>query len=285
MRYEITYRSDYRYDAPVVGNHNVLRMRPASEGTQRMEHFDVRVDPEAMRHEATDLFGNHVVEVLVAGPHQRLRVEVDALVATTAPLPPPEGSWPDLRTELYRAAAGPYRFHPRPAEELGSLPELVDEVRKETPAATVKCVTELLPKRLRYEGGVTSVDTNEEQFVALGAGVCQDFAHLALRLLREHDIAARYVSGYFFTTPDAGGASAEVDTHAWIEALLPVTGDGEAVWYAVDPTNGIAAGDAHVKIGHGRWYADVPPVSGSFAGSAASEVEAHVSMRRLDDAA
>ncbi len=89
----------------------------------------------------------------------------------------------------------------------------------------------------------------------VGAGVCQDFVHLGLCLLRHHGIAARHVSGYLF----AAGShrereSVEVDTHAWLEALLPVAGDGEPVWIAANPTNRGLAGETHVKIGHGRHY-------------------------------
>ena len=282
VRYEIAYRSDYRYDAPVAGNLNALRMRPVSEGTQRCEHFDVRVDPEGLRHEFVDIFGNAVTEILVAPPHQRLTIEVDALVATTTPLPAPDANWPDLRTEPYREAAGIYRHHLHPVDRASSFDRLLEEARGETPAATVARITELLPQRFEYRSGVTTVETSPEEFFAAGAGVCQDFAHLALRLLRDCDIAARYVSGYFFTTPDEGDSSAEVETHAWVEALLPVAGDGDHVWFGVDPTNGIPAGEGHVKIGHGRWYGDVPPIRGSFGGAASSTVDAHVTMRRVD---
>ncbi len=282
LRYEITYTSEYRYDAPVVGNHNRLRMRPVSEGTQRREHFDVRVSPAALSEEHEDIFANHVVEVLVAEPHQELRIDVDALVATTLPLPPPDANWPDLMAEAYRDAAGIYRYDPLPPQELPDLDELLAEVRGENPAATARRVMELIPQRFEYRAGATAVDSTIDDLLSGGAGVCQDFAHLACALLRGHGIAARYVSGYFFTTPDADGSSAEVDTHAWVEALLPVAGDDDPVWHGIDPTNAIVAGESHVKIGHGRVYADVPPVEGTFAGHASSTVDAHVRMRRLD---
>jgi transglutaminase-like putative cysteine protease len=128
-----------------------------------------------------------------------------------------------------------------------------------------------------------------------GAGVCQDFVHLGLCLLRHHGVAARYVSGYLFTTGGTevtttlggqGEQSVEVDTHAWIEALLPDSGenghDGDPVWIGIDPTNRGLAGVNHVKIGHGRHYADVPPIKGVYRGSANSVLEASVTMTRLE---
>jgi transglutaminase-like putative cysteine protease len=284
MRYEITYESTYRYTAPVVGNYNRLRMRPADTGTQRCEHYDVSVEPTADRlNTYTDLFGNEVNEVLVAAPTQRLRLQVDATVATTDPMPPPEGPWTEVQAEEYRRTAGAYRYHPYASlHEHEALADMVREVRADTPGETVRAVVRLVHDRFRYEGGVTDAHTTTPEFVALGAGVCQDFAHLALALLRSHDLGARYVSGYFFTSPDGpDGESAEVQTHAWVEVLLPVKGDGDPVWYAVDPTNAIVAGADHVKIAHGRMYADVSPVEGTFSGDAQSTVESHVSMRRV----
>lgn len=287
MRYQITYESTYRYSGPVVGNFNRLRMRPSTGGTQRCEHFDVSVTPTPDRLATyEDLFGNEVTELLLAAPLQRLRIQVDAMVATTEPIPPPDGSWSDLQGERYRLAAGPYRYHPYGyLHENPQLAGLVEEVRAATPAATLSNVTRLVHERFRYEADVTDAQTTTPEFVALGAGVCQDFAHLALALLRSHDVGARYVSGYFFTTPDDETAtSAEVQTHAWIEALLPVDGDGDPVWFATDPTNAIIAGADHVKIGHGRTYSDVSPVEGTFSGDADSTVEAHVTMRRVPSA-
>ena len=114
--------------------------------------------------------------------------------------------------------------------------------------------------------------------------MCQDFAHLALVLLRRHGIAARYVSGYLFAprAGDEAADSAEVDTHAWVEALIPAPDDGEPVWVAADPTNRGLAGERHVKIGHGRHYSDVPPIKGVFRGRAAAELDASVRMTRTD---
>jgi transglutaminase-like putative cysteine protease len=282
LRYEILFTSDYRYDAPVAGNHNRLRMRPTTAGTQRLEHFDVRIEPEALRNEYTDLFGNHVVELLVAEPHQELRIEVDALVATTEPLLPPKATWQDLKSESYRKAAGIYRYDPWPPQGQLDLSELIEATLGDTPRETADKIMGSIPERYEYRPGVTTVNSGLVDLLKLGAGVCQDFANLACALLRRHGIAARYVSGYFFTSPNGSGDSAEVDTHAWVEALLPVSGDAEHVWHGIDPTNAIVAGERHVKIGHGRVYRDVPPVDGAFTGKASSTVDAHVRMRRVE---
>jgi transglutaminase-like putative cysteine protease len=103
-------------------------------------------------------------------------------------------------------------------------------------------------------------------------------------LLRQQGIAARYVSGYLWAAPEDGGDdSLEVATHAWLEALLPGAGGrGEPVWVGADPTNRRLAGETHVKIGHGRTYADVPPIKGVYRGVANAQHDAAVTMTRLD---
>ncbi len=149
----------------------------------------------------------------------------------------------------------------------------------------------MIPDRLEYRKGATYVYSTLADVLDVRAGVCQDFVHLGLNLLRARGIAARYVSGLpgghprrrRATAETAGdeAASVEVDTHAWIEALLPAAG-AEPRWVSADPTNRGLTGECHVKIGHGRHYADVPPVKGIYRGSASSTLEASVTMTRTE---
>ena len=164
------------------------------------------------------------------------------------------------------------------------LDDLHALARANTPLATVRLVCELIPDRFRYEPGATYVGSTIQDLLVAGGGVCQDFVHLALVLLRHQGIAARYVSGYLWAAPGEGGKdSLEVDTHAWLEALVPGAGGrGEPVWVGADPTNRRLAGETHVKIGHGRRYADVPPIKGVYRGPARAELSSSVLMERLD---
>ena len=147
-------------------------------------------------------------------------------------------------------------------------------------------ISELIPDRFEYRQGATYVDSRIVDLLEAGAGVCQDFVHLGLSLLRHHGIAARYVSGYLFAAGSGESQeSVEVDTHAWLEALLPLgpgQPGGDPVWVAADPTNRVLAGETHVKIGHGRHYADVAPIKGVYRGSASAKLDASVTMTRLE---
>jgi transglutaminase-like putative cysteine protease len=287
VNYDIHYLTTYRYGGPVTDNLNALRVRPATSSTQRCDEFHVRLDPEARMHRHTDYFGTEVLEFGVARAHEHLTIDVRARVVTAERPEPPEAPWEATADEAYGQAGGEFLLETGDEPEDDALDELVGITRARTPLATVRLLCELIPDRFDYRPGATYVGSTVADLLAAGAGVCQDFVHLALILLRRHGIAARYVSGYLFSAPEDGGPdSVEVQTHAWLEALLPgVEGRGEPVWVGADPTNRCLAGETHVKIGHGRRYADVPPIKGVYRGAATAELEASVRMTRLDPAA
>jgi transglutaminase-like putative cysteine protease len=323
MHFSIRFLTKYTYDADVVDNINALRVRPATNNRQRVNEFNVRLTPDVRVQRHDDYFGTEVVEFEITRPHRELTIDVRSRVTTQAQ-PEPEGTtWEGLRDPAYRAAGGEFLLltddapgHPVLVALHGAISE------SPTPLAAVMKVSDVIPDRFEYRRGATYVDSPLIDLLDGGAGVCQDFTHLGLNLLRHQGIAARYVSGYLYTTngndadggpltaisaepdrrhagpgaspigldrrvadPGADGAapSIEVDTHAWIEALLP--GDnGEPFWVSVDPTNRGLVGERHVKIGHGRHYADVPPIKGVYRGGANATLDAHVTMAPTDGA-
>jgi transglutaminase-like putative cysteine protease len=284
VNFAIRYLTRYDYDSDVVDNLNALRVKPHGNGRQRCDEFSVRLTPEVRLHRHTDYFGTEVVEFEVSQPHRQLTIDVRARVSTRAALEPPSASWEALRNPAYREAGGEFLLQTDDAPDHPVLSELLGATgAAASPLAAVMLTAELIPDRLEYRQGATYVDSAIADLLEAGAGVCQDFVHLALCLLRHHGIAARYVSGYLFAAGSGDGReSVEVDTHAWVEALLPVPDGGEPVWVGADPTNRGLAGETHVKIGHGRQYTDVPPIKGVYRGSASARLEASVTMTRLE---
>jgi transglutaminase-like putative cysteine protease len=284
MNFDIRYLTEYRYETKVADNLNALRVRPATTSTQRVDDFHVRVDPEARLQRHLDYFGTEVIEFGVPQPHDHLSIDVRARVVTATPPEPPATKWDALRGGAYESAGGEFLLATGDEPENGALDELFEASRATSPLATVQLLSELIPDRFEYRQGATYVGSTIEDLLEAGAGVCQDFVHLGLLLLRRHGIAARYVSGYLWAAPeDDGDDSVEVDTHAWLDALLPAGGQrGEPVWVGADPTNRRLAGETHVKIGHGRQYSDVPPIKGVYRGTATAELDASVTMTRLD---
>jgi transglutaminase-like putative cysteine protease len=281
MRFSIRYHAEYRYDGRVHDQHNALRVKPAATPTQRVRAFRLAVEPQARTRSYVDYFGTDVVEFNLPAEHDRLVITADADVTTEAPAEPPAAVWEALRERAYIDAGGEFLLPTADDPTNGALEPLRQAVRADSPEEALRRVYEVIPERFEYRPGVTFVGSTVEDLLAGGAGVCQDFVHLALILLREQGIAARYVSGYLFAAPENGGEdSVEVDTHAWLEALLP---DGEEPrWVGADPTNSKLAGEEHVKIGHGRHYDDVAPIRGVYKGGAGtSEHAVSVKMTRL----
>jgi transglutaminase-like putative cysteine protease len=284
MNFAIRYLTQYEYDSEVVDNLNALRVKPHGNGRQRCDEFSVRLTPEVRLHRHTDYFGTEVVEFEVSRPHRSLTIDVRARVSTKTSPEPPQATWEALADPSYREAGGEFLLQTDDAPEQPALRELLTTTRAaSSPLSAVMLISELIPDRFEYRQGATYVDSTIGDLLEAGAGVCQDFVHLGLSLLRHHGIAARYVSGYLFAAGSGDGQeSVEVDTHAWLEALLPVPDGGDPVWVGADPTNRVLAGETHVKIGHGRHYADVPPIKGVYRGSASARLEASVTMTRLE---
>ena len=285
MHFSIRYLTEYRYDAQVTDNLNALRVTPATTATQRVDDFGVRVEPQTRLHQHLDYFGTTVIEFGISKPHESLAIDVRARVATANPPAPPDG-----HLGRDRGAGLPRRRGRVPPPGRPASPTTCASTSwsawcaptRRWPRWSASCRWSRTASSTAP--GVTYVGSTIEDLLEAGAGVCQDFAHLALVLLRRNGIAVRYVSGYLFAESGADAASAEVETHAWLEALLPADDGGEPVWVGVDPTNRCLAGETYVKIGHGRHYRDVPPVKGVFRGTAAARLEASVRMHRTDPA-
>ena len=284
MNFAIRYLTSYEYDREVVDNLNALRVKPATNAWQRCDQFSVLLAPEVRLHRHTDYFGTEVVEFEVSRPHSKLTIDVRARVSTRAASEPPEATWDALREPGYLEAGGEFLLQTDDPADHPRLRELAEIVgTAPTPLGAIMLVADLVPDRFEYRRGATYVDSSVRDLLDGGAGVCQDFVHLAIGLLRHHGIAARYVSGYLFAAAtDEGRESIEVDTHAWLEALLPMPAGVEPLWVGADPTNRGLTGQNHVKIGHGRYYADVPPIKGVYRGAAGANHHANVTMTTLD---
>jgi transglutaminase-like putative cysteine protease len=120
-----------------------------------------------------------------------------------------------------------------------------------------------------YQKASTNVYSSLDDILKTGSGVCQDFAHLTIGLLRLSGVPARYVSGYLAPagSRDVSAPIGEQASHAWLEAWLPHAG-----WSGFDPTNRYRTDERHIRVAVGRDYADVPPLKGMYRSSATSQV-------------
>jgi transglutaminase-like putative cysteine protease len=123
----------------------------------------------------------------------------------------------------------------------------------------------------KYVKKSTAVNSPIEDALSSRQGVCQDFAHIMIALVRNARIPCRYVSGYLYQTTENSHPSADGATHAWVEALLPGIG-----WVGFDPTINQLAGEKHIRTAIGRDYADVPPTMGVMKGKAETQLQVRV---------
>jgi len=287
MFYSIHHLTKFRYDAPVSESIFELRMQPRSEGTQRCLNFQLQVKPRTNVFSYRDYLGNAVHHFNVPGQHRQLVITAEAMVDVQphAPLPLTLGrtAWDDLDRDiavidLWEMLTPSHFARTTPA--LGELAEELDlgsveQARQRDPLQFVLDLNLALFGALAYVPKSTRVDSPIDDALNSRKGVCQDFAHIMLALLRQKGIPARYVSGYLFHKKE--DHSAEGATHAWVEAWMPSLG-----WIGLDPTNNVLAGERHVRTAVGRDYADVPPSRGVFKGEAQGELTVVVRVTPSD---
>ena len=155
----------------------------------------------------------------------------------------------------------------QPTPLLASLARELGLAPGPDPLTTLRHLNQALYRAFAYAPQRTRVDSTLDEAIAQRRGVCQDFTHIMLALVRQMGIPGRYVSGYLYHRQENHDRSAEDATHAWMEAHLPGLG-----WVGFDPTNNLLAGDRHIRVAVGRDYADVPPTRGVFKGLASSEL-------------
>lgn len=289
MFYNIRHLTRFRYAAPVRESLMELHMHPRSEGPQRCMGFEVNVTPRARVQSYRDYLGNVVHHFDVPGPHRQLTITAEAMVDVEAipvlPMRLDFGAWEQLDADIaerdFWEMLAPSQF----AQWTSAIEEFAaelklpanGEVRERDPLELLFDLNSAIYRAIEYVPKSTRVDSPVDDALRNRKGVCQDYAHIAIALVRRLGIPCRYVSGYLFHRADAKTRSTEGATHAWIEAYLPGIG-----WAGFDPTNNILASDTHVRTAVGRDYADVPPTRGVFKGDASSELTVAVRVSPSD---
>ncbi len=291
MIYRCTHRTTYSYSDPVSMSHNQVHLRPRDFSAQNCRRYALGIapDPETIN-EGLDYFGNHLAFFSLNGPHPsmevtaRCEVEVRPAVLPDAAATPP---WESIRDRL-RADRGPepvaayeFTFASTFVPLFAGLADFAGGVL--TPGRPLwEAVLELsrrIHKEFTYDPGTTQVSTPLQEVLAERHGVCQDFAHLMIGVLRSMGLAARYVSGYLPTrTPPGGKALTGADaSHAWVQVYC-----GEHGWLDIDPTNNIAPSESHVCVAWGRDYGDVSPVRGVILGGGEHSITVAVEVLPID---
>ncbi|MBY6708411.1 MULTISPECIES: transglutaminase family protein [unclassified Rhodococcus (in: high G+C Gram-positive bacteria)] len=273
----VVHTTGYNYDAPVTSSYNEARLTPRSDNRQNVILNRVETDPATRSYRYTDYWGTAVTAFDLHAPHTSLEVAGSSVVETDAFVPPEETlDWEDLAADpvvdRFNELLGHSTYVPRNRQLTSVAKKLAKDLG---PYDAVVAVCDWVNQEMSYVPGTTGVHTSAVEAWAEKKGVCQDYAHLTLVLLRSIGIPARYVSGYLHPNAEAVvGDSVEGQSHAWIEAW---TGS----WWGYDPTNGVPVNEQHVSVGIGRDYADVPPLKGIFSGGGSTELDVVVEITRL----
>lgn len=272
MAYEVTHRTEYRYPSTVSSSFGEIVMLPRELAGQACLHSELTIEPAPHDlRERLDFFGNRTAYFAVLAPHTRLSVTATSLVRVhdrqVRPSAEAELPWERAR----EAWAQPLSDEALDASQfvldsplVASSEQLAEYAAPSFPPggallASVVDLSSRIHRDFEFLPGVTEVKTTIEEVFARRAGVCQDFAHVAIGCLRSLGLAARYVSGYLETRPPPGKArlaGADV-SHAWVSVYVPGAG-----WADVDPTNDQLVNDRYVTTAWGRDYTDVPPLKG-----------------------
>ena len=284
MTFNIVHTTAYEYSAPAIESFTELRVRPRTSNLQVIHRHLTETTPRAALEEFTDYYGNTVECLSVPYRHRLLSVTSRSTVETLAHKDALSGldlsvseavrlNWPDRR----------YLFDfLMPSMHAPITPELEALSKELLPssgsfAELIQELNRYIYKNFTYMPGVTDVRTPLVDVLKKRQGVCQDFAHLMIAIIRCAGLPARYVSGYIETEPvdEVTGLAGATASHAWVEVYLP-----SGLWLGIDPTNDILEGERHVQIGVGRDYHDVSPLRGVFKGAERQQLSVVVTVSR-----
>lgn len=276
-RMRVVHATGYAYKSPVTASYNEARLTPRSDSRQNVIINRVETAPATRSYRYVDYWGTAVTAFDLHAPHIELEVASSSVVETDKPEPPAaDAGWSDLAGEevvdRYHEVLSPTRYTP--------VSKRIDRVARHLakgrdPHQAVLSAVEWVRNEMQYVPGTTGVHSSGLDALREGKGVCQDFAHLSLILLRAMGIPSRYVSGYLHPRHDAViGEAVRGESHAWIQAW---TGS----WWDYDPTNDTEINEQYVSVGTGRSYADVTPLKGIYLGRGSSELDVVVEMTRL----
>jgi transglutaminase-like putative cysteine protease len=266
----VEHKLAFEYDGYISESFLELRLQPKTTAHQTVLSFGLAVGPPARVFRYTDWNDNVTHHFTITKFHDRIAVAAQSVVETRAAPAPGALRDPVVAVDLpyplldFLQHGGPVRLTPA----LRAAHRALSPARAGCLGEHVLALGAAIGQRFEYQKDVTKYDSTTEDFLKVGGGVCQDFAHLMLGLLRLSGIPCRYVSGYLHVERSKREPS---QSHAWVEVYAPSAG-----WVPFDPTHNRPVDERYVVVGHGRHYDDVPPNRGIYRGLARETLRAEV---------
>ena len=274
--YKIYHTTTYEYDRTVKESVNEIKIYPYQCNEQEVLQHDISITGNPEIQTFYDYWGNKTGVFNLLPSHKELTIGSRLLVRTTAP-PELDINYISGFAELEMDVKGQLRMTelitPEKIKSQQDIDAIVKTIYKNegSVAETVQNLCNYIFTEFNYIKGITNVETTVDEILEHRSGVCQDFVHLMLQILRTMRIPCRYVSGYI--CPNKNGMRGEGATHAWLETWIPAHG-----WAGIDPTNNIWVTNNHVKLAVGRNFNDCSPVKGTFKGPAVQKLYVYVSI-------
>ena len=274
--FKIIHITKYQYNWPIKESINEIRLFPHNFDNQDVLQHQLLITNSPEIYISEDCFGNRVGNFNTLETHSEMVIESRMLVRVNHSLKIPEiesTTIDDLTEEKEKSINLLRLCYPEVIEKQNEINAILDKIdfkNKSIIEIAQRC-NEYVFSNFTYTKGITNIETTVDEILEIKKGVCQDFAHVLLQLLRTAGIPSRYVSGYI--CPNEIGLRGEGATHAWVEIYSPKQG-----WLGLDPTNNIWTMENHVKLSVGRNFTDCTPVKGTFKGLAKQTLSVSVSI-------
>ncbi|MEL1241478.1 transglutaminase family protein [Flavobacterium flavipallidum] len=272
--FNILHITKYQYNFAVKESSNEIRLFPHNFENQDVLHYDLMISHYPEVTYSNDYHGNKVGHFNILEAHDEMIIQSKMLVRINHSLKIPEiddtkVSAIDLHNDIYLLRLS----YPEKIKKQAEIEAILKEIHFEEKSIIdiAYACNQYVFNNFEYTKGITNVETTVDEILGHKKGVCQDFAHVLLQLLRTAGIPSRYVSGYI--CPNESGMRGEGATHAWVEIYTPKQG-----WLGIDPTNNIWTMDNHVKLSVGMNFKDCSPAKGSFKGLAQQTLSVSVQI-------
>lgn len=274
--FKIIHITKYQYNWPIKESINEIRLYPQNSANQDVLQHQIFITNDPIVALSTDYYGNKVGNFNIINSHSETIIESTMLVRVNHSMKIPELDTitvQDIAIEKENSIALLRLCYPDVIQKQPMIEAILEEIdcnNKPLIAIAQEC-NQYIFTNFIYTKGITNIKTTIDEILEIKKGVCQDFAHLLLQLVRTAGIPARYVSGYI--CPNENGLRGEGATHAWVEIYTPKQG-----WLGLDPTNNIWTMDNHVVLSVGRNFNDCTLVKGTFKGVSRQTLSVSVSI-------
>ncbi len=274
--FKIVHITKYQYNHPIKESINEIRLFPHHFENQEVLQYQIFITHNPDVDISEDYYGNRVGNFNVLDAHTEMTIESRMLVRVNHSLKIPEidsTSVKDIEEEKQKSIMLLRLCYLDEIEKQNEIEAIIKEIQIENKSIIeiAQLCNNYVFENFTYTKGITNIETTVDEILTHKKGVCQDFAHILLQLLRTVGIPSRYVSGYI--CPNESGLRGEGATHAWVEIYTPNQG-----WLGLDPTNNIWTMDNHVRLSVGRNFSNCTPIKGTFKGLARQTLSVFVSI-------